>query len=89
MSPAVQGFAGGSCNPSLEPNYGAGGGGGAGSVGEDGSPSVGGDGGAGLQVLIAGPEGSDAAGVPGPGGEGGWFAGGGRWWCLYYPQLCW
>ena len=27
--------------------------------------------------MIAGPEGSDAAGVPGPGGEGGWFAGGG------------
>ena len=77
LSPAVQGFAGGSNEPSLDPNYGAGGGGGAGGVGEDGSPSVGGDGGAGLQVLIAGPEGSDAAGVPGPGGQGGWFAGGG------------
>ena len=73
-----QGHAGGnnSYNPPL---WAGGGGGGAGAVGGPGPSSTPntGYGGAGVQVLIAGPEASDVAGVPGPGGQGGWFAGGG------------
>ena len=73
-----QGHAGG--NNAYNPTrWAGGGGGGAGAVGGYGN-STGtntGYGGAGVQVLIAGPEGSDAAGVPGPGAQGGWFAGGG------------
>ena len=50
-------------------------GGGAGAAGL-GEPSVT-NGGRGVQVLIAGPESSGAAGYPGPNSQGGWFAGGG------------
>ena len=51
------------------------GGGGAGASGGDHNSAT--NGGLGVQVLIAGPESSGAAGYPGPNNQGGWFAGGG------------
>ena len=72
-NPTRQGYPGGSHN-GLSDGRGSGGGGAGGAGGDETSAT---NGGVGVQVLIAGPESSGAAGYLGPNNQGGWFAGGG------------
>ena len=72
-NPTRQGYPGG---PHTDGSNGRGaGGGGAGAAGLGETSTT--NGGVGVQVLIAGPESSGAAGYLGPNNQGGWFAGGG------------
>lgn len=72
-NPDRQGYPGGTGSPGSNGRGCGGGGAGSGGVNHNSAAN----GGRGVQVLIAGPESSGAAGYPGPNSQGGWFAGGG------------
>jgi len=76
--PYRQGYDGGTANTPYATPYSGAGGGGAGGAGTDSGGSTVGTGGAGVQVLIAGPPTHTGVGATGPSSPyGQWFAGGG------------